>query len=334
MRVLVTGGAGFIGSNFVHMVNKVKPEWDISVVDNMSIGSNPDNLKDTKHRFYNADIRSDEDLKAIFAEEAPSLVVHFAAQSHVDRSIESPKEFTEVNVLGTHNLLEMALKHKCRFHHVSTDEVYGTLQPGDKSWDENCPHRPSSPYSASKSAADMLVHSYYKTFGLYATISNCSNNFGIHQFEEKFLPKLIKSIIKGEKFGVYGNGKQIRDWIHVDDHNLALLSIIQGGISGRSYNIGADNEHSNMEMLNKVTRLLAIDGEIARYIKEYHGVEVSNPIIEFVTDRKGHDFRYSVDSTRTKTEFGWGIHRNFDEALADVVFWYSNKFAKEIKNGR
>lgn len=334
MKVLITGGAGFIGSNFVKMVNKVRPEWDLAVVDNMSIGSNPENLKGTKHRMYNVDIRSADNLKAVFQEEKPELIVHFAAQSHVDRSIESPMEFTEVNVLGTHNLLELALEYKCRFHHVSTDEVYGTLKLGDKSWNEDCPHRPSSPYSASKSASDMLVHSYFKTFGLFTTTSNCSNNYGIQQYEEKFLPKFIRSIIRGEKFGIYGNGKQIRDWIHVDDHNRALISIIEGGISGKSYNIGAHNEHSNLDMVNKITGLLAMDGEIAKHIKEYHGVELQHPIIEFITDRKGHDFRYSVDSSRLQSEFGWKVETIFHEAFADVVFWYANKFAKEIKNGR
>lgn len=332
MKILVTGGAGFIGSNFVHLLNK-KGYKDILVVDNLSYGSDMENLSGAEYTFAECDILDMDKLTQAYTEFGPEFVVHFAAQSHVDRSIEGPRSFVENNVLGTLNILELVRKRGARMHHISTDEVYGTLNANDASWKEHTKHLPSSPYSASKAASDALVFSYVRTYNIHCTISNCSNNYGIRQFHEKLIPKFIHSIIHQYEFGVYGAGEQIRDWIHVDDHNEAVFAIMKGGVSGQSYNIGAHVELNNMQLIQTITELMASGGPIANYVKEYYNFELQHPKIKFVEDRKGHDFRYSVDTSKIQSELLWKPQMKFSEAMADVVFWYTKKFVQEKMNG-
>ena len=309
MRLLVTGGAGFIGSNFVRRTVALRPEIELTVLDALTYAGRLSNLEglDGKFRFVHGNICDATLVNELISES--DAVVHFAAESHNDNSLESPKPFIETNINGTFELIQAAVKHDVRFHHVSTDEVFGDLElEGKGKFTRETPYNPSSPYSASKAASDHLVRAWVRSFGLRATISNCSNNFGPYQHEEKLIPRMIRLIADGAKPQLYGNGANVRDWIHVDDHNDGVWAILDRGIIGQTYLLGADNQRSN---LNVVGAILDIMGKSKDYI-------------EFISDRPGHDLRYAIDASQTELELGWAPkHGNFEEKLAETVEFYT-----------
>ncbi len=305
-RFLITGGCGFIGSNFVRYMLENYQDCFITNLDKLTYAGNSDNLrdleKDTRYSFIKGDICDpevvDKSMKNI------DTVVHFAAESHVDRSISSGTEFVHTNVLGTNVLLENAMKNDIeRFIHISTDEVYGSIQKG--SFIENDILNPSSPYSASKAGSDLLVRSYFTTHGLPAVITRCTNNFGPYQYPEKLIPLFITNLLESRKVPVYGTGKNVRDWVYVLDHCRAIDFIIQKGKTGEIYNIGSGNERTNVEITEKILELLGKD----------------KSMIQFVEDRKGHDFRYSLDFSKIK-KLGWKPAYDFETALSETVYWY------------
>lgn len=301
-NVLVTGGAGFIGSNFVRSTLETRPGWRITVLDALTYAGRRDNV-DPRARFVEGDIRDSALVDRLVAE--TDLIVHFAAESHNDRSLADPGVFVSTNIRGTVTLLEAASRHGVRFHHVSTDEVYGDLGPNDPRFTPDSPYRPSSPYSASKAAADHFVRAWVRSFGLSATISNCSNNYGPRQHPEKFIPRQIINLLRGEPARVYGSGRNVRDWIHVEDHNDAVWTIIERGKPGRTYLIGADGEAEN----NEVARILA-------------GIVGRGEVIR-VRDRPGHDRRYAIDPASTRA-LGWRPrHTDLRRGLAETVEWYA-----------
>ena len=309
MRLLVTGGAGFIGSNFVRRTLALRPEIEVTVVDALTYAGRLSNLEglDGKFRFVQGNICDAALVNELISQ--ADVVVHFAAESHNDNSLESPKPFIETNINGTFELIQAAVKHDVRFHHVSTDEVFGDLElEGKDKFTRETPYNPSSPYSASKAASDHLVRAWVRSFGLRATISNCSNNFGPYQHEEKLIPRMIRLIADGAKPQLYGNGANVRDWIHVDDHNDGVWAILDRGVIGQTYLLGADNQRSN---LNVVGAILDIMGKSRDYI-------------EFISDRPGHDLRYAIDASQTEIELGWAPqHGNFEEKLAETVDFYT-----------
>jgi dTDP-glucose 4,6-dehydratase len=311
LRLLVTGGAGFIGSNFVRRTLALRPEIEVTVVDALTYAGRLSNLEglDGKFRFVHGNICDAALVNELISES--DAVVHFAAESHNDNSLESPKPFIETNINGTFELIQAAVKHDVRFHHVSTDEVFGDLElEGKDKFTRETPYNPSSPYSASKAASDHLVRAWVRSFGLRATISNCSNNFGPYQHEEKLIPRMIRLIADGAKPQLYGNGANVRDWIHVDDHNDGVWAILDRGVIGQTYLLGADNQRSN---LNVVGAILDIMGKPSDYI-------------EFISDRPGHDLRYAIDASQTELELGWAPkHGNFEEKLAETVGFYTRR---------
>ncbi|MDF2379360.1 MAG: dTDP-glucose 4,6-dehydratase [Candidatus Gracilibacteria bacterium] len=316
-KVFVTGGAGFIGVNFVKYWRQQHPEDFIINFDALTYAGCRESQGELEEQdfyyFVKGNICDRSLLHEIFTGvyeclPKPDIIVHFAAESHVDNSIENPSAFIETNVMGTQALLDAALKHgKIRFHHVSTDEVYGHLGLEDAPFDESTPYAPRSPYSASKAASDHLVRSYFETYGLPITISNCSNNYGAYQFPEKFIPRMITNCIQGKKLPVYGKGMNIRDWLHVDDHNRALEQILLRGEMGETYCVGAsDPEKTNVDVVRQI--LSAFD--------------LGEEMIEYVSDRPGHDFRYAVDSSKLQRELGWMPKVPFEEGIAETVKWY------------
>lgn len=321
MRLLVTGGAGFIGSNFIRYILKKHPDWQITNLDKLTYAGNLENLKEVErhphYRFLKGDI-ADRKLVDRLLEEKFDAVINFAAESHVDRSILDASPFLETNVKGTQVLLEGVRKHKVkRFIQVSTDEVYGSIDNG--SFTESSPLQPSSPYSSSKAAADLLCLAYYKTYNVPVIITRCSNNFGPYQFPEKFIPLAITNAIEDKPIPLYGDGLNVRDWIFVFDHCSALEAVLKRGKNGEIYNIGAGNEMTNLSLLNQLLKLLGKpDG-----------------LIQFVTDRPGHDRRYSLDTTKLRTELGWQPAYSFDKALALTVDWYlqNKQWWQRIKSG-
>ena len=311
MKLLVTGGAGFIGSNFIHYWLDANPEDKIINLDALTYAGNPDNLKSIEdnpnYEFIQGDIRDEKTVEQ--ALDGVDLIVHFAAETHVDRSIEEAKNFIRTNVEGTWVLLESAKKKgNIRFHHISTDEVFGSLDWQDPPFAEDSPYDPRSPYSASKSAADHLVRSYYHTFGLPITISNCSNNYGPYQYPEKMIPLFVTNLIEGKKVPVYGEGKNVRDWIHVDDHNRGVETIIKSGRPGETYCLGGGNEVTNIDITKKILHLM---GE-------------TEDKIEYVQDRPGHDLRYAIDYSKVNKELGWEPDKDFEQGLKETVEWYKN----------
>ena len=308
MKLLVTGGAGFIGSNFIHYWLKKHPTDEIINLDLLTYAGNLANLADIagqpNYRFVKGDIVSSEVVDELVGQ--VDCIVNFAAESHVDRSIGNSLVFVKTNIEGTANLLEAARRHGVRFHQVSTDEVYGDLGPNDPKFNELSPYRPSSPYSASKAAADHLVRAYYRTYNLPVTISNCSNNYGPYQYPEKIIPLFITNLIEDRKVPLYGQGSNIRDWIHVDDHNAGLEAVLLHGRLGETYCLGGDHEISNLELAQEIIRLLGKD----------------ESYIEFVADRPGHDWRYSIDFHKAKEELGWEPHIDFISGLEATVRWY------------
>ena len=326
--LLVTGGAGFIGTNFIRNVLTVQQDWRIVNLDALTYAGNLANFKDLspshigRYRFVRGDIRDVSLIERVFSEESFDGVIHFAAESHVDRSIVDPEAFLETNVLGTFRLLEASLKfwreegepENFRFLHISTDEVYGSLGPKGY-FTERTPYDPSSPYSASKASSDHFVRAYFVTYGLPTLITNCSNNYGPYQFPEKLIPLMILNIVEGNPLPVYGDGKNIRDWLYVIDHCNALVRVFEQGRPGETYNIGGGTEQQNIEIVELLCDLL--DARLGR-----SGEESSRDLIRFVTDRPGHDSRYAIDATRISKELGWSPEYGFEEALKSTIDWY------------
>jgi len=323
MKILITGGAGFIGSNFIHYWMKKYPSDAIVNLDKLTYAGNLENLRTVEklsnYKFIQGDIADETLIEKIFEEEKFDLVVHFAAESHVDRSIADPDIFLKTNILGTHNLLRSALKNKTRFHHVSTDEVFGSLGKNDPAFNEKTPYDPRSPYSASKAASDHLVRAYFHTYGLPITISNCSNNYGPYHFPEKLFPLFITNLLEGKKIPLYGDGGAVRDWLFVEDHCSAIDAIIQRGKIGETYCVGGNSEKSNKEVTQEILRLL----------------DKSEEMIEFVADRPGHDKRYAIDTTKIKNELSWEPAVSFEEGLKKTVDWFcqNESWWKNIKSG-
>lgn len=321
MRLLVTGGAGFIGSNFVHHVLQASPEYTVVVLDALTYAGNLENLasvQDTAHfRFVKGDI-TDATLVDTLVKECDA-VVHFAAESHVDRSILGPEAFVRTNLLGTFTLLEAARKYSKRFHHVSTDEVFGTLAQTDPAFDESTAYDPRSPYSASKAGSDHLVRAYFHTYGLPITISNCSNNYGPYHFPEKLIPLAITNLLEGKKVPVYGDGLQVRDWLYVEDHARAIALILEKGRVGETYCIGGNAEKENIWIVKKLLEILGF-GE------EY---------IEYVQDRPGHDRRYAINFDKIKNELGWEPSVSLEEGLGRTVEWFeeNKEWWQRVKSG-
>lgn len=309
MRLLVTGGLGFIGSNFILHTFEAHPKFKIVNIDAEFIGSNKKNLSEIKnnknYQFVKSSINNKKIVEKIISR--CDAVVNFAAESHVDRSISAPKPFINSNVMGTYRLLEAIKKFKKKLIHISTDEVFGNLKKGSAK--EGDPFNPASPYAASKAAAEMLVKSYFKTYDCDVIITRCTNNYGPKQFEEKFIPKVILYANKNKKIPVYGTGKNIRDWIFVKDHCEALLKVLFKGKMGESYNISASNEQPNLLVVKKILKMM----------------KKPTSLIQFTSDRLGHDFRYSMDSSKIKKKIKWKPTTNFDEGLEYTIKWYLNR---------
>tara|TARA_R110000868_G_scaffold107263_4_gene293415 strand:+ start:36234 stop:37292 length:1059 start_codon:yes stop_codon:yes gene_type:complete len=324
MKLLITGGCGFIGSALIHTA--LGRGHEIVNLDALTYAANPANLAAVEtnpaYRFEHADIRDGATLARIFVEHQPDAVMHLAAESHVDRSIDGPQIFVDTNVGGTSQLLQASTDYRkgldteraaaFRFHHISTDEVYGSLGETGR-FTEDSPYRPNSPYAASKAAADMLVRAWNATYGLPTVISNCSNNYGPRQFPEKLIPVVILAALKGEPIPVYGRGANVRDWLHVEDHADALLTILERGRIGETYNVGGNAECSNLDLVERLCTELDIQ-------RPRDGA--SRDQIAFVTDRPGHDFRYAIDAGKLQRELGWSPRLSLADGLAQTVSWY------------
>lgn len=326
MKYIVTGGCGFIGSNYLHYVVDKYPEDEFICLDALTYAGNYHNLEPVlgkeNFRFVKMDITDREGIDQLFAAEKPDYVINFAAESHVDNSIKNPGIFVKTNVMGTQVLMDASLKHGVkRYHQVSTDEVYGDLplDRPDLLFTEQTPLHTSSPYSASKGGADLLVLAYMRTFKLPATISRCSNNYGPYQFPEKLIPHVLKCALSDKKVPVYGEGKNVRDWIHVYDHNVGVDMIVRQGKEGEIYNLGGRAERDNLTIVKTI--LSAIDKP--------------ESLIEFVTDRPGHDLRYAMDPTKAETELGWTRKYNFDDGIKATIDWYlaHQDWVHDIENG-
>lgn len=327
-NVLVTGGAGFIGSNFIHYLIQIEPNANIINLDALTYAGNLANLSTVenhpRYRFVQGNICDADAMDGLLREYEIDTIVHFAAESHVDRSILGPRQFVETNVMGTFTMLEAARTYwikdqafpmeQVRFHHVSTDEVFGSLKPGEPAWTEETPYAPNSPYAASKAASDHLVRSYGHTYGLPYTITNCSNNYGPYQFPEKLIPLIILNAIEGKPLPVYGDGQQIRDWLHVQDHCEAIHLVLTKGETGSTYNIGGVNQPANLTIVETICDIL---DEISETTHKPH-----KNLIQFVTDRPGHDRRYDMDTHKIHAELGWQPRHTLTEGLLDTVKWY------------
>ncbi len=327
MRYLVTGGAGFIGSNFLHYVVNKYPSDEYVCLDALTYAGNYNNLlpiinKDN-FKFVKGDIADEKFVNELFDKENFDVVINFAAESHVDNSIKNPGVFINTNVVGTRVLLDASKNHNIkRYHQVSTDEVYGDLPLDRKDllFTEYTPINPSSPYSASKASADHLVMAYHRTFNLPTTISRCSNNYGPYQFPEKLIPVVISKALNDEQIPVYGKGENVRDWIHVIDHNIGVDMIVRDGKVGEVYNLGGHSERTNLEVVKTILRIMNKD----------------ESLITFVTDRPGHDLRYAIDSSKTEKELGWDRTYSFEKGIEETVNWYLNNetWIEDIKTGK
>ena len=326
MNILVTGGAGFIGSNFIYYMLKKHPAYRIVCIDALTYAGNLETLEkameNPNFRFFKGDITDRKAVYALFEEEKFDAVVNFAAESHVDRSIEEPEVFLKTNILGTQVLLDASRKYgNIRYHQVSTDEVYGDLplDRPDLFFTEETPIHTSSPYSASKASADLLVMAYYRTYGLPVTISRCSNNYGPYHFPEKLIPLMLINALEGKTLPVYGEGLNVRDWLYVEDHCKAIDLILHKGRIGEVYNVGGHNEKSNIEVVKTLLRILGKDESLIRYVK----------------DRPGHDMRYAIDPTKIQNELGWEPETSFNDGLRKTVNWYlaNTEWWQNIING-
>ena len=310
MRLLVTGGAGFIGANFVHSTTRDHPGVSITVLDALTYAASRESLSSLgdKIRLVEANLSDEALVDRLVAES--DAVVHFAAETHVDNSLADPAPFLRSNIVGTFTVLEAVRRHGVRLHHISTDEVYGDLPIDDPiRFTAATPYNPSSPYAASKASADLLVRAWVRSYGIRATISNCSNNYGPFQHIEKFIPRQITNVLTGRRPKLYGSGANVRDWIHVDDHNSAVWRILEDGVAGRTYLIGADGERDNVSVLRTILALMDRDPDD----------------FDHVTDRAGHDLRYAIDSTALRDELGWAPqHTDFAQGLRATIDWYRN----------
>ena len=338
-NILVTGGAGFIGSNFIHYFFKnTFFGGKVINVDKLTYAGNLENLQEIENKyggeryfFERTDICDFATLKRIFEKYKIDTVVNFAAESHVDRSIFGPKDFVQSNIIGTFTLLEVARENwkgreDVHFHHISTDEVYGSIEEGEYFY-ENTAYKPNSPYSASKASSDHLVRAYHKTYSLPVTVSNCSNNYGPYQFPEKLIPLVILNILEEKALSVYGDGRNVRDWLYVEDHCMAVWEILNKGRSGETYNIGGENKWENIKLINllceKIEQLMGKD-------KDYY-----KRLITFVKDRPGHDRRYAINCDKIKRELGWKQQYNFEEGLGMNIKWYMNNqdWVNRVRSG-
>jgi dTDP-glucose 4,6-dehydratase len=309
MHIIVTGGCGFIGSNFIRLVLQTRPDWRVTNIDKLTYAGNPANLSDLagnpNYKFFKADI-CDSAMMGEIITASPDAVVHFAAESHVDRSIAGPEIFVQTNVMGTQVLLEAARQAKVgRFLHVSTDEVYGSLGPTGL-FSETTPLSPNSPYSASKTGSDLLVNAYHHTYGMDVVITRCSNNYGPYQYPEKLIPLLVTNLMDGKQIPIYGDGKNVRDWLHVEDHCAGILLALEKGKAGEAYNIGGNNEMENIRIAQKLLSLLGKDETFIRYVE----------------DRLGHDRRYAIDASKIRRELGWTPRHDFESGIKSTVEWY------------
>ncbi|MEK0205831.1 dTDP-glucose 4,6-dehydratase [Klebsiella michiganensis] len=343
MKILVTGGAGFIGSAVVrHIINDTSDE--VVVVDCLTYAGNLDSLTQVsisdRFSFEKANICDKDEMNRIFHEHRPDAVMHLAAESHVDRSIDGPAAFIETNIVGTYTLLEVTRaywnqleeqsKGKFRFHHISTDEVYGDLHGTDDLFTEKTPYAPSSPYSASKASSDHLVRAWLRTYDLPTIVTNCSNNYGPYHFPEKLIPLIILNALEGKSLPVYGDGGQIRDWLYVEDHARALYKVVTEGIVGETYNIGGHNERKNIDVVKTICQLLE------EYVPaQSKGLNNYSDLITYVKDRPGHDVRYAIDATKILNELGWKPQETFESGIRKTVEWYlaNETWWSRVKDG-
>lgn len=335
--ILLTGTAGFIGSNFVPYFLEKYPNYNLVNLDLLTYAGNLDNLKECennpRYKFIKGDICNRKLVEFIFSEYDIKGVIHFAAESHVDNSIKNPGVFVQTNVNGTFTLIDVAYKYwmekpftykseyqDCRFHHISTDEVYGTLSldPNDL-FTEKTPYAPNSPYSASKASSDMIIRAYNETYGLNTVITNCSNNYGPKQHDEKLIPTIIRNALKQNPIPIYGDGKNIRDWLYVLDHCKGIDLVYHNGKTGEVYNIGGRNERTNLQIVDTITTIL--DKEVPKPNFSYKS------LITFVEDRAGHDRRYAIDASKLENELGWKADENFDSGIVKTIEWYFNKYS-------
>ncbi|WP_323586996.1 dTDP-glucose 4,6-dehydratase [Aliarcobacter butzleri] len=352
--ILVTGCAGFIGSNFVPYFLEKYPNYNLVNLDLLTYAGNLENLKECennpRYKFIKGDICNRELVEFIFNEYDIQGVIHFAAESHVDNSIKNPGVFVQTNVNGTFTLIDVAYKYwmekpfkykdeykDCRFHHISTDEVYGTLSldPNDL-FTEKTPYAPNSPYSASKASSDMIVRAYVETFGLNAVITNCSNNYGPKQHDEKLIPTIIRNALLGNPIPIYGDGKNIRDWLYVLDHCKGIDLVYHKGKKGETYNIGGRNERTNLQIVDAITTILDKEVPLSEMGLQSHqkaedkssapNIKSYKELITFVEDRAGHDKRYAIDATKLENELGWKADENFDTGIVKTIQWYLNKY--------
>ena len=340
MKLLITGGAGFIGSNFI--LNRIEKGDQVVNLDKLTYSGNLNNLVSVQNRenysFVRGDIGDKSLVRKIFSECRPDAVVNFAAETHVDRSVIDPESFVRTNVLGTSNLLLETLEYwkslsqeekaKFRFHHTSTDEVYGSLGFEDPAFTENTAYAPNSPYSASKASSDHFVRAFHETYGLPTLISNCSNNYGPRQFPEKLIPLMVLNAIEGKPLPIYGNGKNIRDWLHVFDHCDAISLILEKSKPGECYNVGGNSEKNNLEVVAAIINVL--DQEVPRPDGKSYSEQ-----IHFVKDRPGHDLRYAINADKIKKDLGWTPKFNFDQGIRETVLWYlaNEDWVKNVKDG-
>lgn len=340
MKLLITGGAGFIGSNFI--LNRIEKGDQVVNLDKLTYSGNLNNLVSVQNRenysFVRGDIGDKSLVRKIFSECRPDAVVNFAAETHVDRSVIDPESFVRTNVLGTSNLLLETLEYwkslsqekkaKFRFHHISTDEVYGSLGFEDPAFTENTAYAPNSPYSASKASSDHFVRAFHETYGLPTLISNCSNNYGPRQFPEKLIPLMVLNAIEGKPLPIYGNGKNIRDWLHVFDHCDAISLILEKSKPGECYNVGGNSEKNNLEVVAAIINVL--DQEVPRPDGKSYSEQ-----IHFVKDRPGHDLRYAINADKIKKDLGWTPKFNFDQGIRETVLWYlaNENWVKNVKDG-